>query len=176
MHLDADIGTSNEKETPANLPSNNSTGISSQTSSPSNTSDTQSETNDNNANASIGKIDFRFPQPAITGNVTFTSRAAEYDTFASNHWRIVSIHGFMTFRFKGNRSFSFHGLGSTKYGVSYCNINVYINGRKYWSNRHLGSNWQYYTIPATQFVPGSNTVKIELVGKTHMWIDEVCVN
>jgi hypothetical protein len=82
----------------------------------------------------------------------------------------------MEFTFWGNQNFNFHALGSTINGQSYCNIDVYVNGRQYWRGKFIGKNWAYYTIPASVMSTGQNRVEIILTGRTHFWIDEAFLN
>ena len=111
----------------------------------------------------------------INGQITFDARGAEYDSFYKEHWRITDRQGFMVFGFHGSRPFTFHALGSTANGKSHCFLNVYVNGELLWERRFIEQNWDDYTIPAQAFAPGENTVRLELVGATQLWIDEARV-
>lgn len=106
-------------------------------------------------------------------NIDFEYRGAEYDSYSKNHWRINSINGYMKFEFEDKQCFSYHVLGSTSAGVSYCEIDVYVNGQLYENNKYVSKNWHWAEIPAYEFVPGNNKVVIVLVGQTHLWIDKI---
>ncbi len=109
-------------------------------------------------------------------NIKFDYRGAEYDTVYKNHWRISEINGYMEFEFKGKRDFLYHVLGSTQKGVSYCKIDIYVNGNKYLTKKFIPKNWHWEKIPISKFSSDVNTVKIALVGKTQLWIDKVKSN
>jgi hypothetical protein len=110
-------------------------------------------------------------------NMTFTYSGAGYDTVNDpGHWRITNLNGYMQFGFSGQRDFAYHALGSTSGGVSYCYVDVYVNGVLKESNKFIPSGWAMYSIAASNFSSGSNTVKIVLVGSTHFWLNEAGVN
>ncbi|MBI3987789.1 MAG: hypothetical protein HY343_12760 [Lentisphaerae bacterium] len=141
------------------------------------TADTSSGAEDTSPVATdtgTGSISLRSSTAQPSGNLAFSYASAAYDSYntATPHWRITSYYGHMTFTFSGRHAFVFHALGSTSYGVSYCYVNVYINGELYWENKFINSDWTYYSIQFYSFDAGSNSVKIELVGDTHVWIDE----
>ena len=117
-------------------------------------------------------IDFSTPS-CKKKNIKFDYKGAKYDTVYKNHWRISEINGYMEFEFKGKRDFLYHVLGSTQKGVSHCKIDVYVNGNKYLTKKFISKNWHWEKIPISKFSSGINTVKIVLVGKTQLWIDEV---
>ena len=112
-----------------------------------------------------------------TNNMQFDYDGAVYDTYYTDppHWKIVDFDGYMQFSFNGKNDFTFHALGSTSGGISYCHVKVYVNGNVYWSDKFIDKNWTDYTIPSSSFTTGSNTVKIVLTGNTHFWIDEASI-
>jgi hypothetical protein len=77
----------------------------------------------------------------------------------------------MDFGFVGQHVFKFHALGSTSGGVSYCHVNVIVNGSSFWPDLFVDQNWTDYMIPAPSFGTGNNMVRIVLTGSTHFWID-----
>jgi chitodextrinase len=109
-----------------------------------------------------------------TNNMQFDYDGAVYDTYYTDppHWKIINFDGYMQFSFNGKNDFTFHALGSTSGGISYCHVKVYVNGNVYWSDKFIDKNWTDYIIPSSSFTTGSNTVKIVLIGDTHFWIDE----
>jgi hypothetical protein len=121
------------------------------------------------------QVELRTPSVRTTGDITFHCQGAGYDDCYKDHWRITSLHGSMTFRFPGGRSFVFHGLGSTSEGQSYCFVNVYVNGQLERDRMFIEKEWRDYVVPVREFGSGENTVRIELVGQTHLWIDQATV-
>lgn len=77
----------------------------------------------------------------------------------------------MEFGFSGQHSFKFHALGSTSGGVSYCYLDVLVNGSSYWPDLFVDQNWADFQIPSSSFLIGNNTVRLVLTGNTHLWID-----
>lgn len=120
-----------------------------------------------------GSVMLKSPTP-IENNMQFTYSGAQYDTYYTNppHWKITSQGGWMKFTFNGKYIFKFHALGSTSNGVSYCYINVIINGNSYISGKFIDKYWTSYSISSSAFGSGTNYVKIVFVGNTHFWIDE----
>lgn len=118
----------------------------------------------------------------IMGNMGFMCLGAEYDQVYTNppHWKINYIDGYMAFEFTGQMDFFFHALGSTYLGISYCNIDIYVNDELYESDLFIDHEWLWYTIPSSQFTQGTNRVEIVLVEvgqyTTHFWIDEANVS
>jgi hypothetical protein len=114
-------------------------------------------------------------QSPIHNNISMKYKGAGYDYAYKNHWKIESINGYMEFTFRGQCDFLYHVLGATINGVSYCKINVYINGNLSEKNKHIDKDWHWEKIPAYMFEPGINKVGIELVGETHLWIDKALI-
>ncbi len=113
--------------------------------------------------------------PATYGTMTFSYSGAQFETYYTNppHWKINYENGYMKFTFSGQIEFWFHALGSTSGGVSYCYVDVYVNGNSYWSNKFINKDWTWYIFPRSAFGSGTNTVKIVLrPNTTHFWIDE----
>jgi hypothetical protein len=109
------------------------------------------------------------------GDIGFDYQGAGYDDCYKDHWRITSLHGSMTFRFQGGRALVFHGLGSTSQGQSHCYVNIYVNGQLERERLFIEKQWQDYVVPVRGFGSGENSVRIELVGQTHLWIDRAVV-
>ena len=112
-------------------------------------------------------------RPWVPQGISFRSSGAEYDFQYQHHWRITSLNGFVSVGFEGPSDVAFRALGSTINGVSYCRINVIVNGNLYWRNMFVNKDWNEYVIPASVFGRGPNEVTIQLVGRTHLWIQDI---
>jgi len=121
-------------------------------------------------------INLSRPNYRVPDNLTFYYQGAEYDSYYKHHWRITRMNGYFVTSFEDPSDVIFHALGSTIEGVSHCQINVYVNGNKFWNNKFIDKNWNNYFIPASAFSRGGNTLKIELTGRSHIWIDQISVN
>lgn len=119
-----------------------------------------------------GSVVLQSASPQMS-NMTFQHSGSEFDTYYTSppHWKITVLGGYMDFGFAGQHTFKFHALGSTSGGVSYCHVNVIVNGSSFWPDLFVDQNWADYVIPASSFGGGSNTVRIVLTGNTHFWID-----
>lgn len=128
----------------------------------------------NSSTTSSDEVLLTSKTPQTTGTMKFTYSGAQYDTYYTDppHWKIVNHNGYMNFSFSGKKDFVFHALGSTSSGVSYCYVTFHVNGSTYNSNYFIDKEWIYYRILSSAFGSGSNSVKIELVGDTHFWIDK----
>ncbi|TGO02835.1 hypothetical protein PN36_18210 [Candidatus Thiomargarita nelsonii] len=117
------------------------------------------------------------PHPDKTGMIQFDYNGATYDTYYTKepHWKITSYGGYMNFTFNGRHDFQFQALGSTSHDVSYCYVNIYVNGKLIESRKFIDQSWKDYTIPASEFGSGVNSVKMVLIGDTHFWIKKVAV-
>lgn len=121
-----------------------------------------------------GEIDFTTQSP-LPINIECSYKGAAYDHAYKNHWRLTSVDGNLQFKFEGKRSFVYHVQGSTSNGISYCYINVYVNGNLYEHEKFIDKGWDWKIIPSSNFSTGTNTVKIVLKGSTHLWIDYVFI-
>ena len=131
------------------------------------------------------RVVLQLATPAEYGTMTFARSSTScviFDTVYPTppHWKIVCYNHYMDFTFSGKIDFKFHAAGSTSGGVSYCYIDVYVNGTKIANDFFVDKDWTWYSISSSNFTAGSNTVRIELqqyvpgttTGTTHMWIDE----
>ena len=119
-----------------------------------------------------GSVILQSALPQMT-NMTFQYDGSQFDTYYTSppHWKIIVIGGYMDFGFAGQHTFEFHALGSTSGGISYCHVNVMVNGSSFWPDLFVDQHWIDYVIPASSFGVGNNTVRIVLTGNTHFWID-----
>ncbi len=122
-------------------------------------------------------IDLSVPKPRIPSGISVKkSPDTEYDTFYNGHWRITKIGGCIVVEFSGKRDCTFHLLGSTIDRVSYCKINIWVNGNMFYPSLFIQENWDDYTIEKNNFSNGVNSIKLELVGETHLWIDRIDID
>ena len=126
---------------------------------------------------SSAHIEFTSVWPTKRGEIDYDYLQAGYDWYYTSppHWKITHYNGYMDFHFKGKKNFFFYALGSTKEGISYCDVILYANGRTI-TNKHIDLGWKTYSISSKEFSEGANTVRIELVGDTHIWIQKVWIS
>ncbi len=124
------------------------------------------------ASADSGTVRFDGETPAPVGDLAVSAESAELDTVYTStpHWRVILKDGYLEFSFSGNDEFRYRALGSTIGGVSQCYVDVYINGVLYEEDKFIDDAWEWFSLPGSLFSVGNNTVKIVLVGDSHLWV------
>ncbi|MDD2716054.1 MAG: DUF5050 domain-containing protein [Candidatus Wallbacteria bacterium] len=103
--------------------------------------------------------------PAVaTGMSCAMGSGVTYSTSYGNHWAIPAGK-YIDFTFTGQHDFIFTLCGVISGGVNKTYTDIIINGNTspmYWNNHHAESDtFMDYTIPASNFTTGSNTVRIQ---------------
>ncbi len=108
-------------------------------------------------------------------NMMLSYSGAEFDSvlIAEPHWKISITEGFMEFSFSDPMDFSFEAKGVSDDGAGSTYVDVFVNGVLYWSHYLIDTVWNWFTIAASEFVSGVNTVKIVLTSQAAVWIDQV---
>jgi hypothetical protein len=129
---------------------------------------------DDGGEPAAGSVLLHSETPQEDGGMSFSYSGAAFDSYYTSppHWKITSSNGYVEFTFSGKQGFSFHALGSTSGGVSYCYVAVSVNGEIYWPDEFIDASWEWYEIPSSALTAGQNVVRITLTGYTHFWIDE----
>ena len=124
-----------------------------------------------------GGISLRARVPVVGSDLKFSYRAAGYaaDKEGPPHWHIKKHKGFIRVRFQGKRAFKFRAAGA-KFGPrAHTYVDLYINGRRFWSGRYIDRRWQWYTIPKRLLTDGKNEIRIVLNGPNPVSIDQILV-
>jgi hypothetical protein len=122
---------------------------------------------------STAYIEFNSFWPKKRGEIDYKTSYAGFDWGHTDppHWRITHVDGYIDFLFKGKKRFVYYALGSTIEHVSYCKVVIYVNGRTI-ATKHIDREWKEHSIPSEEFMESQNTVRIKLIGDTHLWIQK----